>query len=100
MLNTHDRIITVQDLVKKGSRAIANAKKEPLVVTENGRPAVYIISVDLFDALVNQLEMIENAELKAHIATGEKQFSQGAYKTLEEATALVEDSWKKQESAK
>ncbi len=38
MLNTHDRIITVQDLVKKGSRAIANAKKEPLVVTENGRP--------------------------------------------------------------
>ncbi len=40
--------------------------------------------------IVSQLEFIENEELKAAIAKSEQQFAQGAYKTLEEATALAE----------
>ena len=99
MLNTNERIITVQDLAKDGSHVIANAKKEPLIITENGRPAVYMISVELFDALVNQLEMIEHAELKSYIAASEKQFSAGQYKTLEDATTLIEAAWKKLETS-
>lgn len=98
MLKTRERIITVQDLGAEAATALANAQKEPLVVTENGRPAAYLISVDLFDALVTQLEAIEQAELKAAIAVADEQFDQGAYKTLEEAMALAEAAWKDQEA--
>lgn len=97
MLSTHERIITVQDLATNGANVVTNAKKEPLIVTENGRPAVYMISVELFDALVNQLELIEQAELKSFIATGEAQFASGDYKTLEDATQLIKTAWKNQE---
>jgi len=100
MLKTHERIITAQDLAEGTPKALANAQKEPLVVTENGRPAVYMISVDLFDALVGQLEAIENAELKAALVAAEEQFANGAFKTLEEATALAEAAWQQQESSK
>jgi PHD/YefM family antitoxin component YafN of YafNO toxin-antitoxin module len=96
MLKTHQRIITVEDLAEEARQAIINAQSEPLVVTENGRPTVYLISVDLFDTLVAQLELIEDAELKAYIAAGERQFAQGTYKTLAEATALAESAWQKQ----
>jgi prevent-host-death family protein len=99
MLKTHQRIITVEDLAEEVRQAIINAQAEPLVVTENGRPTVYLISVDLFDTLVAQLELIEDAELKAYIAAGERQFAQGAYKTLTEATALAKSAWQKQVSA-
>lgn len=95
MLKTHERIITVEDLAAKAQKAVRNAQSEPLVVTENGRPTAYLISVDLFDLLVAQLEMIEDAELKAYIAAGEHQFAAGAYKTLAEATALAELAWQK-----
>lgn len=83
MLKTDQRIITVEDLAEEAGQAIINAQSEPLVVTENGRPKVYLISVDLFDSLVAQLELVEEAELRAYVATGERQFAQGAYKTLE-----------------
>ena len=99
MLKTHERIITAQDLAEGTPKALANAKKEPLVVTENGRPSVYMISVELFDALVGQLEAIENAELKAAVAAAEEQFANGAFKTLEEATALAEAAWQQQEAS-
>ncbi|MCP5100758.1 MAG: type II toxin-antitoxin system Phd/YefM family antitoxin [Chloroflexi bacterium] len=99
MLKTHERIITAQDLAQSTPKAIANAQKEPLVVTENGRPAVYMISIDLFDALVEQLEAIEHIELKKAIAIGAEQFDNGTFKTLEEATALAEEAWKLQESS-
>ena len=93
MLKTKERIITVQDLAKATTQAIANAQQEPLVVTENGRPAAYLISVDMFDALLDHLEIIEKSELLAGIAQGEEQFKKGAFKTLEEARAIAEAAW-------
>ena len=93
MLKTKERIITAQDLADGATQAIANAQQEPLVVTENGRPAAYLISVDMFDALLSHLETIEQSELLAGIAQGEKQFQQGAFKTLDEARAIAEAAW-------
>lgn len=72
----------MEDLAEEAGQAIINAQSEPLIVTENGRPKVYLISVDLFDSLVAQLELIEDAELRAYVAASERQFAQGAYKTL------------------
>ena len=95
MLPTHERIITAEDLAKRTNKVLSNAQAEPLVVTENGRPAAYLISVELFDALVAQLAALDDAELRASIDVGEQQFKQGAYKTLDEATKLAEQSWQK-----
>ena len=93
MLKTKERIITVQDLAEATTQAIANAQQEPLVVTENGRPAAYLISVDMFDALLAHLETIEKSELLTGIAQSEEQFQEGSFKTLDEARAIVEAMW-------
>jgi prevent-host-death family protein len=76
--------------VAMAKKAVHNAQQEPLVVTENGRPSAYLISVELFDRLVAQLEVIEDAELQAYLAVGERQFTQGAYKTLTQAAELAD----------
>ncbi len=99
MLTTYERIITVEELAARAKKAVDNAQQEPLVVTENGRPSAYLISVELFDRLVAQLEAIEDAELKAYLAMGEQQFAQGAYKTLAQAAELAELAWQAQEVA-
>jgi prevent-host-death family protein len=96
MLRTHERIITTQELAKQVQKAMANAKREPLVVTEEGRPAAYLISVELFDSLIAHLEALEEAELVTNIAIGERQFARGAYKTLEDARAIAESTWQEQ----
>jgi PHD/YefM family antitoxin component YafN of YafNO toxin-antitoxin module len=43
-LKTKERIITAQDLAEATTQAIANAQQEPLVMTEKGRPAAYLIN--------------------------------------------------------
>ncbi|NHZ71649.1 MAG: type II toxin-antitoxin system prevent-host-death family antitoxin [Aquificales bacterium] len=99
MLKTRERIITTQDLAEGTQKAISNAQSEPLVVTENGRPAAYLISVDLFDAIIAQLSSMDDAELRTNIEAGEQQFTQGAYKTLAEAADLAEQAWQTLTSA-
>lgn len=99
MLTTYERIITVEELAARAKKAVDNAQQEPLVVTENGRPSAYLISVELFDRLVAQLEAIEDAELKAYLSMGEQQFAQGAYKTLAQAAELAELAWQSQKIA-
>lgn len=99
MLTTHERIITVEELAARAKKAVDNAQQEPLVVTADGRPSAYLISVELFDRLVAQLEMIEDAEVKAYLSRGEQQFAQGAYKTLAQAAELDELAWQAQETA-
>ncbi|MCI0397833.1 MAG: type II toxin-antitoxin system prevent-host-death family antitoxin [Chloroflexi bacterium] len=99
MLKTNERIITAEDLADQVHTAITNAQQEPLVVTEDGRPAAYLISVELFDTMLAQLETLEAAELVANLAAGEEQFARGAYKTLAEARTIAEAAWQAYESA-
>jgi len=94
MLTTRERIITAQELARQVNVALANAQQEPLVVTESGVPAAYLISVDLFDKLIERLTNLSDAELKTAIALGEEQFAQGAYKTLDQAEAILEAAWR------
>ncbi len=98
MLTTYERIITVEELAARAKKAVDNAQQEPLVVTADGRPSAYLISVELFDRLVAQLEVIEDAELQAYLAMGERHFAQGAYKTLTQAAELAELAWQAQET--
>ncbi|MFZ0544483.1 MAG: type II toxin-antitoxin system prevent-host-death family antitoxin [Candidatus Promineifilaceae bacterium] len=95
MLKTTEKIITIEDLAQETHQAMSNAQREPLVVTENGRPTAYLISIELFDSLLAQLEALENKELVNGIAIGEDQFASGAYTTLEEARTILEKVWQR-----
>jgi prevent-host-death family protein len=77
---------------------LANAQQEPLIITEHGRPAAYLISIELFDRLMAELEAIDTAELVGNIAIADEQLNKGAYKTLEEAEAILEAFWSKSEA--
>jgi PHD/YefM family antitoxin component YafN of YafNO toxin-antitoxin module len=90
MLKTRERIITSKDLAEAVSTALANERREPVIVMEDGRPAAYLISVELFDSFITQLEALETEEVIAGIAAGEEQFARGEFKTLAEARAIFE----------
>jgi hypothetical protein len=47
----------------------------------------------MFDALLAHVETLEKSELLEGIAQGEAQFTQGAFKTLDEARAIAEAAW-------
>lgn len=93
MLKTNERIISTEDLAQQAATAVANAQQEPLIVTSEGRPAAYLISVELYDALREHLHELEQSELLAGIKMGEAQFGRGQFKTLDEAAALAESIW-------
>jgi prevent-host-death family protein len=93
MLKTNERIITTQDLANSTAQALANARQEPLVVTENGRPTAYLVSVEMFDSLLSHMETLEKSELLAGLAQGEEQFKLGSFKTLDEARTIAEAAW-------
>ena len=100
MLKTREKIITVEDLAQETQQAVSNAQREPLIVTENGRPTAYLISIELFDNLLAQLEASENTNLTNYIEIAEEQFTGGAYKTIEEARAILEKAWRESEVEK
>lgn len=99
MLTTRERIITAQELAGKVETALSNAQQEPLIVTESGRPAAYLISVELFDKLLAHIDAADIADLKTAVAIGEEQFAQGKYKTIEEAEAILETAWNELETS-
>jgi prevent-host-death family protein len=100
MLKTHERIVAAQDLAQQVETVLANAQQEPLIITEHGRPAAYLISVELFDRLMAELEALDNSELATNISAADKQFKEGTFKTLEEAEAIVEAFWRQLETDK
>ena len=59
---------------------------------------VETISVEQFDALVAQLEALEEVELGMKIAIGEGQFAHGAYETVAEARVIAETAWQASET--
>jgi prevent-host-death family protein len=97
MLKTTERIITITDLQHDPDTVVRNAQKRPLVITAEGRPAAYVLGVEMFDALMEQLLELEREELIANIGEGKKQFDSGDYLTLKEAVAAAETVWQAQE---
>jgi len=100
MLKTTERVITVSDLHEDLDTALHNAKQEPLLVTANGRPSIYMFSVDMFDSLMERVQFIEQSELIAGINLGEEQFKNGEFVTLQEASARAEEKWAQAETAR
>ena len=99
MLKTTERVITVSDLHANLDTALYNAKQEPLLVTANGRPSVYLFSVEMFDSLMERVQMLEESELIAGINLGERQFERGQFVTLQAAAERAEAKWMQTEAA-
>ncbi len=97
MLKTTERIIPLTDLQNDLPSVLRNAQKQPLVITTDGRPVVYMLSVEMFDYLVSLFEF-EASDIASNIAIGEQQFQQGAFLTLQEAIGVAETRWQAQES--
>lgn len=89
MLKTRERIIPFSDLSKQGRKILDNAQKTPVIVTDDGRPAVYLVNVELFDEIVERLALLEKAQLAVFIATAEKQFENGNHYSLNEAAEML-----------
>ena len=88
-----ERIISEADLQKEITTALRNAQNEPLIITQDGRPTAYLVSVDLFDALLERLAQLDDMELRGAVGQAEAEFESGAFKTLEEAQQIVEALW-------
>ncbi len=97
-MKTTDWIVTASDLQADPSVMLENAKQRPLIVTDAGRPSAYMLSVEMFDALVDRLLELEQLELVTNITEGEQQFDAGQYVTLQAALETAEAKWQAQES--
>lgn len=93
-MKTTDWIISATDLQADPTAVLQKAQKRPLIVTDEGRPKVYVLSVDAFDELMERLAQLEEAELTTNLATGARQFENGEFMSLQEATALLEAKWR------
>jgi len=92
-MKTTEWIITASDLQHNPQVVLNNAKQRPLIVTDEGRPKVYVLSVDMFDSIMERLVELEDLELSTNIAESETQFEAGNYLTLDDAVAAAEVKW-------
>lgn len=62
---------------------------ERIVVTRNGRRAAVILSADDFDAIMETLDVLSDADLVAAIAQGEAEVRRGETSPLDEVEAAL-----------
>lgn len=84
MLKTTERIVSLTDLQRNASTVIENSQTQPVIVTQRGRPVVYVVGVEVFDDLLDRLQTLEEREFKLSMALADKQFAEGETVTLEE----------------
>jgi prevent-host-death family protein len=76
----------VTTLKRKATEIIADLAQdhEPVLITQHGRPAAYLIDVDSFDALNQRIALLEG------IARAEQAIDQGRVISHEEAKSRME----------
>lgn len=58
-----DACISISDLKKNPSAAIAAAEGAPIAVLNRNKPAAYLVPADAWEAILDRLEDIELAEI-------------------------------------
>lgn len=71
----------VTTLKRQATRILSrlDEEKDPILITEHGRPAAYLVDVQTFDHLQNRMRILEG------IARGEKAIQEGRSHTHEQA---------------
>ena len=69
----------VTTLKRKATEIIANLESEPVLITQQGLPAAYLVSANVFEALHQRVTLLEG------IARGERAIDEGRMVTHDEA---------------
>ena len=69
----------VTNLKRKATEIIAELEREPVLITQQGRPAAYLIDVESYDALNERVVILEG------IARGERAIEHGRVVSHSEA---------------
>jgi len=71
----------VTNLKRKATKILAELEEDrlPVLITEHGRPAAYLVDVETFENLQGRLKILEG------IARGEKAVREGRYSTDRQA---------------
>ena len=69
----------VTNLKRKATEIIAELEREPVLITQHGRPATYLIDVESYDALNERVAILEG------IARGERAIEHGRVVSHSEA---------------
>lgn len=67
------RVELVTTLKRKATEILGDlaADREPVMITQHGKPAAYLLDVETFEAMRNRIELLEG------IARGEQAIDQG-----------------------
>ncbi|VVN83746.1 type II toxin-antitoxin system Phd/YefM family antitoxin [Pseudomonas fluorescens] len=57
-----DRVVSVSDLKKNPGALMRDAQEEPIAVLNNNRIMGYLISADVFEAMIERLDDMDLAE--------------------------------------
>ncbi|MBN8215549.1 MAG: type II toxin-antitoxin system Phd/YefM family antitoxin [Spirochaetes bacterium] len=71
----------VTSLKRKATKIIGDLakKREPVLITEHGKPAAYLVDVETFEHIEEKIRILEG------IARGERDFREGKTYTVAEA---------------
>lgn len=69
----------VTNLKRRATEIIAQLAHEPVLITQHGRPAAYLIDVEAYDALNRRVALLEG------IARGERAIDEGRFVSHAEA---------------
>ena len=75
------RIELVTNLKRQATRILSDLheSKEPILITEHGRPSAYLLDVDDYELMQNRINILEG------IARGETSFHEGRISSHSEA---------------
>lgn len=83
---TTKNIIPISE-ARKNIFKIAEEVQKPdnhYILTEKGRPKAVLMSVEEFDSLMEDLEILGNPKIMANIKKAEEEFKKGEYQSWEE----------------
>ena len=75
------KIELVTNLKRQATKILADlhSSREPVLITEHGRPSAYLVDVDDFESMQNRMSILEG------IARGETAFEEGHFLSHEGA---------------
>ena len=75
------KIELVTNLKRQATKILADlhSSREPVLITEHGRPSAYLVDVDDFESMQNRMNILEG------IARGETAFEEGRVLSHEDA---------------
>lgn len=75
------KIELVTNLKRQATKILADlhSNREPILITEHGRPSAYLVDVEDFEAMQNRMSILEG------IARGETAFEEGRFLDQTEA---------------